>query len=102
MKFFTYLSAGLIAIPLVSSLPLSEAGVEVARDVDAPSVYLYGTHKKRDAEEDVPSIFGYLGYKKKRDAEEDVPSIFGYFGYKKRDAEVDAPSVYEYGTYKKE
>jgi hypothetical protein len=83
MKFFTYLSAGLLAVPLVNGLPLSEAGVEAARDVDASSVYPYGTYKKRDAEED-------------------VPSIFGYFGYKKRDAEVDAPSVFEYGTYKKE
>ena len=46
MKFFTYLSVGLMAAPLVSCLPIAEAGVEAARDVDTPS------------------IFGYLGYKK--------------------------------------
>lgn len=67
MKLLFYISAGLMAIPLVNCAPLAVAGVEAARD----------------AEEDVPTIFGYLGYKEKRDAEEDVPTIFGYLGYKK-------------------
>jgi len=37
----------------------------------------------RSTDEDVPTIFGYVGYKEKRNAEEDVPTIFGYLGYKK-------------------
>jgi hypothetical protein len=67
MKLLLYISAGLMAIPLINCAPLAAAGVEAARD----------------AEEDVPTIFGYFGYKEKRDAEEDVPTIFGYLGYKK-------------------
>jgi hypothetical protein len=67
IKLLFYISAGLMAIPLVNCAPLAVAGVEAVRN----------------AEEDVPTIFGYVGYKEKRDAEEDVPTIFGYLGYKK-------------------
>ena len=83
MKFIYYLSAGLLAMPFSNCLPLAVAGVENARDVDAPSVYEYGIYKKRDVEVDTPSVYEY-----------------GI--YKERDAEVDTPSVYEYGIYKKE
>jgi hypothetical protein len=67
MKLLFYISTGLMAIPLVNCAPLAVAGVEAVRD----------------AEEDVPTIFGYVGYKEKRDADQDVPRIFGYLGYKK-------------------
>ena len=114
MKLVHFLSVGLIALPLASCLPVERADAEVAPGDDGVSVFEYGTYKKREAEEDTPSIFGYLykkseaeedtpsifGYLyKKREAEEDTPSIFGYL-YKKREAEEDAPNVFEYGTYK--
>jgi hypothetical protein len=67
MKLLCYISTGLIAIRLVNCAPIAVASVEAARN----------------AEEDVPTIFGYLGYKEKRDTEEDIPTIFGYLGYKK-------------------
>jgi hypothetical protein len=67
MKLLFYISAGLMSIPIVNYAPLAVAGVEAVRG----------------AEEDVPTIFGYVGYKEKRDAAEDVPTVFGYLGYKK-------------------
>jgi hypothetical protein len=67
MKLLFYISAGLMTIPLVNCAPLAIAGVEAARGAEA----------------DIPTIFGYVGYREKRDAEEDVPTIFGYLGYKK-------------------
>jgi hypothetical protein len=67
MKLLFYISAGIITIPLVNCAPLAVTGVEAVRG----------------AEEDVPTIFGYVGYKEKRDSEEDIPTIFGYLGYKK-------------------
>lgn len=80
MKLIYFLSAGLMALPIVSCLPAAAADMKAAR------------------EEDTPSIFGYL-YKKREGADDDTPSIFGYL-YKKREAEEDTPSVFEYGTYK--
>jgi hypothetical protein len=83
MKLVYYLSAGLMAIPIASCLPVAGANVKRVLEKETPSVFEYGTYKKREAEEDtpMPSIFGY----KKREAEEDTPT----------------PSVFEYGTYKK-
>ena len=65
MKFIYYLSAGLLAMPFSNCLPLAVAGVENARDVDAPSVYEYGIYKKRDADVDTPSVYEYGIYKKR-------------------------------------
>jgi hypothetical protein len=97
MKLTYLLSAGLIALPIVSCLPVAVADVKVAREDDTPSIFGY-LYKKREAEDDTPSIFGYL-YKKREEADDNTPSIFGYL-YHKRKAEEDAPNVFEYGTYK--
>lgn len=67
MKILFHISAGLMVIPLANCAPLAIAGAEAVRG----------------AEEDVPTIFGYVRYKEKRNADEDVPTIFGYLGYKK-------------------
>jgi len=74
MKFICYLSAGLIAIPIASCLPLAEAKVKAVREVDEPTILTYADYKKRDAEVDTPSVYEY-GIYKKRDAEVDTPSV---------------------------
>jgi hypothetical protein len=79
MKLICYISAGLLAIPIISCLPVAGTVVKAVPEEEAVSVFEYGTYKKREAGEDTPTIFGYL--------------------YKEREVEKEAPNVFEYGTY---
>jgi hypothetical protein len=75
MKPVYFWAAGLMVLPIALCYPAA------------------GAEMKREAEEDTPSIFGYLY--DKRNAEDDLASVSEYTT-EKRNAEDDLPSVSHY------
>jgi hypothetical protein len=96
MKPVYFWTAGLMALPIALCYPGAGSKMKREAEEDTPSIFGY-LYDKRKAEEDTPSIFGYLY--DKREAEEDTPSIFGYL-YNKRNAHDELPPGFEHSTDK--